>query len=81
MIAVIIHWVFMIYTLLIMARLISSWFPSSHNSRFVQFLVFYTDPYLGLFRKVIPPIGILDLSPVIALLLLGLAEKLLLMIL
>jgi YggT family protein len=81
MIAVIIHWTFTLYMLMIMARLISSWFPGSQRSRFVQFLGFYTEPYLGLFRKVIPPIGVLDLSPMIALILLQLAEKLVFMLL
>lgn len=79
--ALIVHWTFLIYTLMIMARLIASWFPSSYNSRFFQLIGFYTDPYLNLFRKVIPPIGVLDLSPMLAIIALQLAEKLILFLL
>lgn len=32
----------------------------------MQFIAFYTDPYLNLFRKIIPPLGILDISPIFA---------------
>ncbi len=81
MIYIIIHWAFLIYTLMIMGRLIASWFPNSYNYPLVRFLGFYTEPYLGLFRKIIPPIGILDLSPMVAIIVLQLAEKLLLSLL
>ena len=77
MIFVIIHWVLTLYMLMILARLIASWFPNSGRYRVVQFLTFYTEPYLGLFRKIIPPVGVLDLSPMIALIVLQIAEKLL----
>jgi YggT family protein len=33
----------------------------------MHFVAFYTDPYLNLFRRLIPPIGgVLDLSPILA---------------
>ena len=81
MIYIIIHWAFLIYTLMIMGRLISSWFPNSYKYPLVRFLGFYTEPYLGIFRKIIPPIGVFDLSPMVAIIVLQLAEKLLLSLL
>jgi YggT family protein len=42
----------------------------------MQFVAFYTDPYLNIFRRLIPPIGMLDISPVIAFFCLGLIEQL-----
>lgn len=63
----IIHWAFRIYTLMLLARVLSSWFAEIQDHPIVRFLAFYTDPYLNLFRRLIPPIGgVLDLSPIIA---------------
>lgn len=64
--AVSIHYLFTAYTFFIMARIIGSWFPSFAGSQLMRFIAFYTDPYLNLFRKIIPPLGMLDLSPILA---------------
>jgi YggT family protein len=62
-----IHWVFQVYIILIMVRIIGSWFPSFAHHKLMRFVAFYTDPYLNLFRRLIPPIGgRLDLSPMLA---------------
>jgi YggT family protein len=48
----------------------------------MRFVAFYTDPYLNMFRRVIPPIGgVLDLSPLLGFFTLQIAENLLLFIL
>ena len=63
----IIHWLFGLYTIMIAVRIIGSWFPAFYQHKIMRFLRFYTDPYLNLFRKFIPPIGgMLDLSPILA---------------
>ncbi|MES2122899.1 MAG: YggT family protein [Chlamydiota bacterium] len=78
-IAVVIHWLFTLYTLLIMVRIIGSWFPSFANHKIMRFIAFYTDPYLNLFRRLIPPIGgRLDLSPLLAFFVLQILEKMIL---
>lgn len=41
----------------------------------LNFLRDVTQPYLGLFRRYIPPIGPLDLSPLVALIVLGLGSR------
>lgn len=70
------------YIVLLIIRLVGSWFPNFASSRFMRFIAHYTDPYLNLFRKLIPPIGgVLDLSPILAFLVLQIAEKLILSIL
>lgn len=51
---------------MLFVRIIGSWFPEYANSRFMQFVSFYTDPYLNIFRSLIPPLGVLDLSPFFA---------------
>ena len=66
MIKEMIHMTFSIYTWMLIARIVSSWFPNLSKYRAMHFLYFYTDPYLNLFRKFIPPVGgMLDLSPMI----------------
>jgi YggT family protein len=72
----IIHWVFSLYTLMIAVRIIGSWFPSFSQNQVMRYLRFYTDPYLNVFRKIIPPIGgMFDLSPLLAFFGLQIAEK------
>lgn len=58
--------VFFIYLLMLFIRIFSSWFPEFQRTRFMQFIMFYTDPYLNIFRRIIPPLGMLDLSPIAA---------------
>ncbi|MGE0198416.1 MAG: YggT family protein [Simkaniaceae bacterium] len=77
----IIRLVFTVYSLLIVIRIFGSWFPNLQHSRFMHFIAHYTDPYLNIFRRFIPPIGgVLDLSPLIGFFVLQLAQKLLLML-
>ena len=65
---------FLVYLILIFARILLSWIPRMpYNpvlSAVVNFIHEVTDPYLNLFRRVLPPVGgggfALDLSPMIA---------------
>lgn len=57
---------FQIYTLMLFARIISSWIPELQGTKFMQFIAFYTDPYLNFFRRFIPPLGMIDISPIFA---------------
>ncbi len=54
----------------IFARAIVSWFPIDKNGPIVQFLNAVTDPVLEPLRKVIPPIGMIDITPMLAMLML-----------
>ncbi len=51
---------------MLFVRIMGSWFPEFANSTPMRFIAFYTDPYLNLFRSFIPPIGMMDFSPIIA---------------
>ncbi|MFV0388767.1 MAG: YggT family protein [Pyrinomonadaceae bacterium] len=62
------------YSLLIVARIIMSW-VSSYQNRFYRFLMRITDPVLEPFRRIIPPLGMFDISPIIVLLLLGFIQS------
>lgn len=71
-----IHLVFSTYTMLLFARIALSWFPSLYQYKFARFLHFYTDPYLNVFKRAIPPIGgMLDLSPILGFFFLRLLES------
>ncbi len=78
-IAYIVHLLFVTYTVLLFLRIITSWFPAWQAHHFVRFVAFYTDPYLNLFRRLIPPLGgVLDISPILAFIALRVAEMVLL---
>eukprot|EP00527_Entomoneis_sp_CCMP2396_P006461 CAMPEP_0198136866 /NCGR_PEP_ID=MMETSP1443-20131203/435_1 /TAXON_ID=186043 /ORGANISM="Entomoneis sp., Strain CCMP2396" /LENGTH=199 /DNA_ID=CAMNT_0043798153 /DNA_START=58 /DNA_END=657 /DNA_ORIENTATION=- len=60
-----------IYNLVITARILLSWFPQAQGVAVLQPVFAITDPYLNLFRGLIPPIFGLDLSPLLAFFLLS----------
>ena len=77
--AYIVNILFTAYTILLFIRIISSWFPAWQAHNFVRFVAFYTDPYLNLFRRLLPPLGgVLDISPILAFFALRLMEMILL---
>jgi len=56
-----------VYTLLIFAYVISTWFRGGYSlNPVMRFLRDVCEPYLRLFRRVIPPLGPIDLSPIVA---------------
>ena len=67
-----------IFSLLLLLRVLLSWFPNlPWENPLLSALASITDPYLNLFRGLIPPIGGLDLSAILAFLALSLASGLL----
>ena len=61
-----------VLTLLILARVVISWAGPSGGGSLVAFIYQVTEPLLAPIRRVVPPSGGLDWSPLIATLLLGL---------
>jgi YggT family protein len=69
---------FLVYIILILIRVLMSWIPRMpYNPTLrtvLDFVTDTTDPYLNLFRRIIPPIGGggfgIDLSPMIGLIVL-----------
>lgn len=62
-----------VYTLLIFMRIVFSWGLSSINP-VMRFLIHVTEPVLGPFRRLIPPLGMFDISPIVVLFLLQLLQ-------
>lgn len=57
-----------LYTLLIFVRIVLSWVIISHANRFVRFVFEATDPLLVPLQRRIPPAGRLDVSAIVAVL-------------
>ena len=70
----IIYGVLAVYSLMIFMRIIISWGVSPHN-RLLHFLIRATEPVMGPFRRVITPVGFLDISPFVVLFLLDLLQR------
>ncbi|MDX2099740.1 MAG: YggT family protein [Leptolyngbyaceae cyanobacterium bins.59] len=64
-----------IYIVLLVIRILLSWFPVDWYSAPFSILGQLTDPYLNLFRRIIPPLGGLDFSPILAILVLQLIQQ------
>jgi YggT family protein len=64
-----------LYSLLIIIRIIFSWGRLSYTNRVMRFLVDVTEPLLGPLRRIIPPLGWLDISPLVALLIIWLFQQ------
>lgn len=62
----ILYGVLSLYALLIMVRIIFSWGQVGHANRVMRLLVNATDPLLLPLRRTIPPLGMFDLSPIVA---------------
>ena len=67
-----------IYTLVLLVRVLLSWFPNlDWSNPLLSGVSAITDPYLNAFRGLIPPVGGLDLSAIVAFLALQLIQTLL----
>ena len=68
-----------VYILLILIYVLLSWFRLPYNlwlNRIQRFLYDVCEPYVGLFRRVLPPLGFIDLSPMVAIVVLVLIRSL-----
>ena len=69
-----------VYLALLLVYVLLTWFRLPYSvwlSRFQRFLYDICDPYLRIFRRVIPPIGAVDLSPTVAIVVLLVVQRLL----
>ena len=67
-----------IYTLVLLVRVLLSWFPNlDWGNPVLSTVSSITDPYLNAFRGLIPPLGGLDLSAIVAFIALQLVQSLL----
>ena len=75
---------FLVYIILIFLNILISWIPRMPYNRWLRvcldFITETTNPYLNIYRRFLPPIGgggfALDLSPIIGLIVLFVAQAL-----
>ena len=58
---------FTAYYVLIFVRIILSWIKHNPYQPIFRFIYEITEPYLRIFRRIIPTIGVIDISPIVAL--------------
>jgi YggT family protein len=65
-----------VFNFLLIIRVLLTWFPNIdwYTQPFAA-LSLICDPYLNLFRSIIPPLGGMDFSPILAFLVLNLAGQ------
>lgn len=73
-----VSWTFALLRLALLVRVVSSWFQLSPWSRWVRWAFVLTEWMLRPLRQILPTVGMLDLSPIVAYFALGLIEGLLL---
>lgn len=66
---------FYVYTIAIIIYILMSWLPGSRESAFGEALGSICEPYLEVFRKIIPPLGMIDFSPIVAIIAIHLARQ------
>ncbi|MFC0524060.1 YggT family protein [Pontibacillus salicampi] len=54
------------YFFALIGYILMSWFPGARDSSIGRFLGTICEPYLEPFRRFIPPIGMIDISPIVA---------------
>ena len=75
-----INYFFNIVQLLIIARIILSWIPRLRANQIGEFIFGITDPILAPFQRIVPPMGMLDISPMVAFVVLLILQQVLLTI-
>lgn len=66
------------YSFLILVRVLMSWIPNlDPYNPIVQLLIQVTDPIMEPARRLIPPIGMMDISPIVVLLALNFIGRML----
>jgi YggT family protein len=74
----------LLYGLVILVYILTSWLRLPYSvtlNRIQRFLYDVCEPYLRLFRRLLPSTGALDLSPILAFLALGVVDRLVVWIL
>jgi YggT family protein len=71
--------VFIVYIIIIFVWVLASWVPRMPNNRALRAVLDFVNqvtlPYISVFRRVLPPIGPLDLSPIVAVIVLVIARR------
>jgi YggT family protein len=73
-----VHVFILVYMLIIFAYILTSWVRMPYSpwlNRIQRFLYDVCEPYLRIFRRLLPSFGAFDFSPIIAILALGIIDR------
>jgi YggT family protein len=68
-------WTFSLLRIALLVRIIASWFQLSPYNRWIHWSVSLTEWLLRPLRSIIPPFGMIDVSPIVAYFILTLLES------
>jgi len=63
-----------VYSFALIIYIFMSWVPNARESSFGRVLASICEPYLEPFRRIIPPLGMIDISPLVAIFILRFAD-------
>lgn len=64
-----------VYQLILLVYFLMSWLPGAYQSKLGEILYRICEPYVGFFRRFIPPIGFISLAGLVALIALSLIQN------
>jgi YggT family protein len=64
-----------ILSIAILVRVLLTWFPIDQSNPIIRLLFDVTEPVLAPFRRIIPKIGMFDLSPIAAMLVIQFVQQ------
>lgn len=69
------YWTFAVLRIALLVRVVSSWLRVSPYSRWVRWSFQLTEPMLRPLRGIVPPLGMIDVTPLVAYFVLWLLER------
>lgn len=63
------------YQLILVVYFLMSWLPGAYQSKLGEILYRICEPYVGFFRRFVPPIGFISLAGIVALVALSLIQN------
>jgi YggT family protein len=70
------NYLILILTLAIVVQAVLSWFPGALESQFGRILTDITEPVLAPLRRIVPRVGMIDITPMVAILVLFFIQQL-----
>ena len=67
-------WIIQFLIIVIIVRAVVSWFPIGRDNAFVMILDRLSEPIIAPLRRVVPPLGMIDITPLVALILLQIVQ-------
>jgi YggT family protein len=75
MFRLVVSWAFDFLRIALIVRVVSSWLPISPYSRWIHWSFVVSEPILKPLRQIIPSLGMIDITPIVAYFLIGLIQS------